>query len=341
MDAEALRNYFKPPLVKDFYVEHQEVEAMTANQSNMLRLFNNQITMKYIGKNTVNKLRLIPKPIEKFEQAFYLYPEIMSVINEQNFTYPTPVQCQAWPIIMSGHDTMIVAQTGAGKTLAYILPALIHLIHQSTPRTVYMGPSILILGPTTEVVLRIKNEVDKYVFNGISVTCLHDDVPMESQVHVLLVNNPNIVIATPSRLNDMVGQMAAKLDYVSYLVLDEVDHMLDIGLKTEVGKILKKLHSDKQTIFTSVTWTKLIRKYAVSIIINPLQVLKIGSVDLPTLKTVEQKIVVLKEYQKQNWLNEFLKSTLTKDDKVIMFVRLNSEAEKYQEMLTDLKIDCR
>lgn len=148
-----------PPIIKDFYKEHPEVTMMTDQEVEDFRMSKNNIMIKYIEENNV---RPIPKPVLKFSHAFQDYPEILEEIQKQKFETPSPVQCQTWPVIMSGHDLIAIAQTGTGKTLAFLLPAFIHIDFQPTPRSERKGPSILVLAPTRELVLQIESEVCIY-----------------------------------------------------------------------------------------------------------------------------------------------------------------------------------
>lgn len=145
-----------PPIIKNFYKEQPEVSTMSDQEVEDFRLSKNNIMVKYIDENNVKP---IPKPILKFSHAFEDYPEILNEIQKQKFEVPSPVQCQAWPIIMSGHDLIAIAQTGTGKTLAFLLPAFIHIDFQLTPRNQRKGPSVLVLAPTRELVLQIESEV--------------------------------------------------------------------------------------------------------------------------------------------------------------------------------------
>jgi len=145
-----------PPIIKDFYKEHPEVSMMSTQDVEKFRLFKNNIMVKYIDENITKP---IPKPVLDFSHAFKDYPEILKEIQKQKFETPSPVQCQTWPIIMSGHDLIAIAQTGTGKTLAFLLPAFVHIDFQSTPRNKRKGPSILVLAPTRELVLQIESEV--------------------------------------------------------------------------------------------------------------------------------------------------------------------------------------
>lgn len=148
-----------PPIVKDYYKEHPEVTMMTDQEVEDFRKSKNNIMIKYISGNNVKS---IPKPVLTFSHAFQDYPDILQEIQKQKFETPSPVQCQAWPVIMSGHDLIAIAQTGTGKTLAFLLPAFIHIDIQSTPRSERKGPSVLVLAPTREIVFQIENEVCIY-----------------------------------------------------------------------------------------------------------------------------------------------------------------------------------
>jgi len=153
-----------PPIIKNVYKEHPEVSEMTDEEVENIRASKNNIMVKYIDENNSENYKPIPKPIFKFSHAFNDYPDILKEIQKQNFEIPSPVQCQAWPIIMSGYDLIAIAQTGSGKTLAFLLPAFIHIDFQSTPRKKRKGPSILVLAPTRELVIQIESEVYIYIF---------------------------------------------------------------------------------------------------------------------------------------------------------------------------------
>jgi len=328
-----------PPIIKDFYVEHSQVKAISDEEVQSFRIAQNNITVQYV--DGAECIRTIPKPIKTFEHAFSLYPDIMKVIKKQKFTTPSPIQCQAWPIIMSGHDLIAIAQTGTGKTLAYILPALIHLLQQPTPRNKRIGPSVLILGPTRELVLQIYDEITKYLYNNIKVVCVYGGgVSTQTHQQPIQAEKPEIVVATPGRLNDLVGIQAIKLDHVSYLVLDEADRMLDMGFKNQIELSLRHIRPDKQTILTSATWPTAVQNLANYFAKNPLHI-TVGSLDLSTVDTVNQKIIVLQEHQKEGWLDDFISNNLSKNDKVIIFMRKKASVDKMYENFIRKNIRCR
>lgn len=303
-----------PPIVKNFYKEHPEVTRMTDQEVEDFRMSKNNIMIKYIEENNVNP---IPKPVMKFSHAFEDYPDILEEIQKQKFETPSPVQCQAWPVIMSGHDLIAIAQTGTGKTLAFLLPAFIHIDFQSTPRSERKGPSILVLAPTRELVLQIESEVKKYSYKGIKAMSIYGGASSGKQKEVLR-KGVEIVIATPGRLNDFVGSGAIDLSDVTFLILDEADRMLDLGFEPQIRVSLLRVRPDRQTIMTSATWPPGVKRLAKSYTTNPIQVM-VGSLDLTTVNTVKQDILIMDEEEKEIWLDDFLKSC-SADDKIIIFV---------------------
>lgn len=326
-----------PPIRKDFYVEHKDIKALTDEDVYDFRLKNNNIMVEYVEKS--DDSLPIPKPIKTFEHAFKAYPKILEVIKKQKFEKPSAIQCQAWPIILSGHDLIGIAQTGTGKTLAFILPAIIHLLQQPIPRVKRIGPSVLILGPTRELVLQIEEEIKKYVVNGIKVMSVYGGVSINNQMDYIMDESPEIIVATPGRLNDLVGQRAFKLNHVSFMVFDEADRMLDMGFQNQIELGIRHVRYDRQTVLTSATWPQKVRQLAKKYTNNPLQI-TIGSFDLNTVTTVKQEIVILDENEKLSWLESFI-PTLTKNDKVIIFMRKRLTVEKLYLKFEKENIECR
>ena len=111
--------------------------------------------------------RPIPNPVMNFAQAFAHYPQLLEAVQSQQFKDPSPIQCQAWPVLLKGHDLIGIAQTGTGKTLAFLLPAFVHIEGQPTPRSERSGPSVLIMAPTRELAQQIEREVAKFPYKGI------------------------------------------------------------------------------------------------------------------------------------------------------------------------------
>lgn len=216
------------PLVKVFYKELPEITNMSKEEVAKIREEKNKIECRYVFEQENGEEISVPNPVLTFHQAFHNYPEILEEIKKQGFQNPSPIQSQAWPILMSGKDLIGIAQTGTGKTLAFLLPALIHIDGQPTPREERVGPNILIMAPTRELAQQINKEASKYHYRGIKTVCVFGGGDRKSQIDTVS-KGVQIVIATPGRLNDLVAAGALNVGDVTYLVLDEADRMLDMG----------------------------------------------------------------------------------------------------------------
>lgn len=157
-----------PLMVKDFYVEHPEVTNMSDEDVEAFRKENKNIVVSRTFADEAST-EPMPKPTTKFEHAFEKFPDLMAEITKAGFEKPSPIQSQMWPILLRGEDCIGIAQTGTGKTLAFLLPALIHTDGQPHPRGVAArgGPNVLVLAPTRELAIQIEKEVAKYQFRGI------------------------------------------------------------------------------------------------------------------------------------------------------------------------------
>ncbi|KAE8747204.1 hypothetical protein FOCC_FOCC006071 [Frankliniella occidentalis] len=311
-----------PPMIKDFYQEDPEVANMSIDEVEMYRLESNNIQVGYVFKDTGRKP--IPNPVKTFEQAFHPYPDILTEIYKQGFSKPSPIQCQAWPILLSGQDMIGISQTGSGKTLAFLLPALIHIDNQPIPRSQRGGANCLVLAPTRELALQIEKEVSKYSYRGIKSVCVYGGGDRRAQMNVCK-KGVEIIIATPGRLNDLCAAEAIDVSSVTYLVLDEADRMLDMGFEPQIRKTLLDVRPDRQTIMTSATWPEGVRRLAQSYMKDPVQVF-IGTLDLAACHSVTQVIELVAEEEKQDKLIDFLTS-MGEKDKAIVFVGRKTRAD--------------
>lgn len=304
-----------PPVIKDFYKEDPEVANMSPAEVKRWRLANNDITVKRTFKDKPD-LRPIPNPVITFEQAFQHYPEILKEIYKQGFKKPSPIQSQAWPVLLRGDDLVGIAQTGTGKTLAFLLPALIHIEGQTVPREQRKGPTVLIMAPTRELALQIEKEVSKYQYRNIKSVCLYGGGDRKEQIKTVS-EGVDIVIATPGRLNDLIISRHLKMKHFSYIVLDEADRMLDMGFEPQIRKSLFGVRPERQTVMTSATWPSAVRDLAESYMKEPIQV-NVGSLDLAAVHSVTQKILFVEEDDKEAALFDFL-DKMEENDKVIIF----------------------
>lgn len=193
---------------------------------------------------------LIPQhPVDTTDQTFDtlgLAPEILAVVRKIGFVHPTPIQEAVIPLALTGADVIGLAQTGSGKTAAFVLPMANRLTHGK-------GVRGLILAPTREIALQTKAFCDLFGKNhDLDTACLIGGVKMGPQFDALK-KTPDIVVATPGRLLDHVKRRTVSLDHIEMLVLDEGDHMLDLGFLPQIKELLRRLPRDRQTMMFSAT----------------------------------------------------------------------------------------
>ncbi|XP_066035778.1 probable ATP-dependent RNA helicase DDX43 [Chamaea fasciata] len=303
-----------PPIEKNFYKESPRTASMSQEEVELWRKENNNITCDDLKEG---EKRRIPNPVCKFEDAFERYPDIMANVRKVGFQKPTPIQSQAWPIILQGIDLIGIAQTGTGKTLAYLMPGFIHLTSQPISKDKRGGPGMLVLAPTRELALQVEAECSKYAYKEIKSICVYGGGDRKGQID-MVTKGVDIVIATPGRLNDLQMNNFINLKSITYLVLDEADRMLDMGFEPQIMKILIDVRPDRQTVMMSATWPDSVRRLAKSYLKNPM-IVYVGTLDLAAVNTVQQKVIVIPEAEKRAYMHSFIKSMKPKD-KVIIFV---------------------
>src|SRR5205085_9838065 len=175
-----------------------------------------------------------------------LSADVLDVVRKIGFEHPTPIQAAVIPVALSGRDVIGLAQTGSGKTAAFVLPIAEKLTHGK-------GVRGLILSPTREIALQTKAFLDLFgAEHNLSTACLIGGVRMRPQTDALK-KTPDIIVATPGRLLDHVRQRHVALDAIEQLVLDEADHMLDLGFLPQIRDVLRRLPRERQTMMFSAT----------------------------------------------------------------------------------------
>ena len=193
-----------------------------------------------------------------------LAPEILRAVQDAGYTDPTPIQQQAIPIVLAGHDIMGGAQTGTGKTAAFILPLLHKLARHASnsPSPARHPVRALILTPTRELAMQVEESAQTYSkYLGLRSVCIYGGVDMRAQI-AELKEGREIVVATPGRLLDHVEQKTVSFNFVEFLVLDEADRMLDMGFIPDIKRILKLLPTTRQSLLFSATFSEEIKKLA-------------------------------------------------------------------------------
>lgn len=206
--------------------------------------------------------------MQKNEFDFFglgIAPTIIETLARLNFKHPTPIQHKAIPIALEGHDFIGIAQTGTGKTMAFVIPAVQRLAQDRTS-------CALILAPTRELALQVEEGVVKIarVF-GMRSAVLIGGAPFPPQYRAL-ARNPRILIATPGRLIDLMEQRKVNLSTTRILVLDEADRMLDMGFAPQIETIIQKVPRERQTMLFSATMPPAIVKMAAVHMKSPVQV---------------------------------------------------------------------
>jgi ATP-dependent RNA helicase RhlE len=203
-----------------------------------------------------------------------LSPDLLKTVEEEGYETPTPVQERAIPLILQRRDVLAAAQTGTGKTAAFTLPILDILRPQANTS---FSPArhpvrALVLTPTRELAVQVSESVKTYGRKvPLRAAVVYGGVPLDPQIKELLAG-VEILVATPGRLLDLVGQRAANLAQVEILVLDEADRMLDMGFMPDIRRILDLLLSRKQTLLFSATFSDDIKRLAGSILNDPITI---------------------------------------------------------------------
>ena len=215
-------------------------------------------------------MRRFWRAIMKFEEL-NLAPAILQAVQEQGYDTPTPVQAQAIPIVLAGHDLLAGAQTGTGKTAAFMLPILHKLSLSEAGRNKFGGKAIraLVLTPTRELAAQIEESAKDYgKYLSLQSTVVFGGVGMKPQVD-RVKRGVDVLVATPGRLLDLQGQGLLDLSSIEILVLDEADRMLDMGFIHDVKKILALVPKEKQSLLFSATFSDEIRDLAATLLKNP------------------------------------------------------------------------
>ncbi len=244
-------------------------------------------------------------------------------LHAENYLTPTPIQAQAIPLLLTGKDILGIAQTGTGKTAAFLLPILQHLAATRTsaaPRTA----RALILAPTRELAAQIGERARAYGQHlGLRHTVVFGGVGFGPQISAL-ARGVDVLIATPGRLLDLIGRGRLRLDSVSHLVLDEADRMLDMGFVRDVRKIVALMPKERQSLLFSATMPPEIARLAAELLRSPVRV----EVSPPTrtVERVDQRAFMVEAGAKRAFLTNLLADPALA--RVIVFTRTKHGANR-------------
>jgi len=260
--------------------------------------------------------------------ALGLAPELLRAVADQGYTEPTPVQSEAIPLVLAGRDLLAGAQTGTGKTAAFVLPILQRLHATRTPGA--RSPiRVLVLAPTRELALQVEEMVRTYgAGRPVRSTTIYGGVGFDPQVRALRAG-PEIVVATPGRLLDHVAQRTIDLSRVEILVLDEADRMLDMGFIRDIRRIIALLPARRQNLLFSATFSDQIKDLARAFLVNPAYVQIAGRNTAPEL--VDQLVLPVDRERKRELLSHLVRSG--RIDQALVFTRTKHGANRLAEGL--------
>ncbi len=258
-----------------------------------------------------------------------LIPPLLEAVAKQGYTAPTPIQEQAIPHILQGKDLIGIAQTGTGKTAAFVLP-LLQLMSQTPKRIAPKSPRTLVLAPTRELAAQIDQSFATYgSFMRFRHTVIFGGVGQGPQVRALS-GGVDVLVATPGRLLDLMNQGHVKLNDLEFLVLDEVDRMLDMGFINDVKKVIARLPAHRHSVFFSATMPPKISELARTLLRHPVRV-EVAP-QATTVKLVQQKVLFVDDRNKDAVLLELLRRQDLRC--VLVFTRTKRRANKVADMLS-------
>ncbi len=265
-------------------------------------------------------------------ESLGLAEPLVRAVTELGYTQPTPIQLKAIPAVLAGGDLLAGAQTGTGKTAGFVLPILHRLATSPAPQKTASGRwpiRVLVLTPTRELAAQVEESVRDYgkhlKFNSMTV---FGGVNINPQIRQLQ-GRVDILVATPGRLLDHVGQRTVDLSHVEVLVLDEADRMLDMGFIHDIKKVLALLPKKRQNLLFSATFSDEIRTLADRLLNNPAMI-EVARRNAPT-ELVEQRVILVDKNRKRELL-----SKLIKDHnwfQVLVFTRTKHGANRLAEQL--------
>lgn len=271
----------------------------------------------------------------KFDK-FHLSEDILRNLDTLKFFRTTDIQYKAIPSILKGEDVLAIAQTGTGKTAAFAIP-IINMLHSDKSSKRVLGIKCLVMVPTRELAQQIGE-----VFNSLAkhtkvkAFALFGGVEQDKQIEKLQ-DGIDILISTPGRMFDLISQGFVNIERIEILVLDEADHMLDLGFIEDIESIKRKLYRDHQTLFFSATISPEIKKLAYSQVRSSAIRIQISPED-PVSKNVTHFVMFVDMDDKRFFLAEYIKQN--SEGKFVIFVRTRVRAERVAKaMLRDAQIE--
>ncbi len=269
-------------------------------------------------------------------QELNLAAPIFRAVEAEGYRHPTPIQSQAIPHLLTGRDLIGCAQTGTGKTAAFALPIL-HLLSEKVRKAPARGARVLVLTPTRELAAQVGESFRTYGRHlSVSHALVFGGVGQMPQVKALS-RGVDVLVATPGRLLDLMGQGHVSLSSVEIFVLDEADRMLDMGFLPDIKKVIAKLPGRRQTLLFSATMAPDIMKLAERILKDPVKI----AVAPPatTVEKVEERVLFVDEGNKRALLSDLLREPGM--ERALVFTRTKHGANRLVKQLGQASVDAR
>lgn len=316
---------------KEFYKECDLIKGMPDSQ---IKQFRNDNSIAIKGNNQL-------KPIFQWNQLG-LPTDIFDILDKFKFKSPTLIQCESLPNIMNGKDFIGIAETGSGKTIAFLLPLFRQLLSNPKSPVSNSGGSLprsIILTPTRELAIQISKVAKPFTDPlGLKIVKCFGGQSISKQIGDLKKARVDILIGTPGRIIDLLTVNSGKvvnLSYVSYLVIDEADRMFDMGFEPQIFQILKALNPNKQTVLFSATFPPKIEKMVIKILRKDFIEVKIGNKNIIN-KNIKQNFEFVKdEDEKFNKLLNILGNRYSTDtkNKILIFVETQNKCDEMVKKL--------
>lgn len=268
----------------------------------------------------------------KFDD-YRIAPEIKRNLEEAGFKRPTDIQFKSIPAILKGEDVLAIAQTGTGKTAAFAIP-VIQVLHERKKSTRPDGIKCVVMEPTRELALQVTeafNNIGRHT--RVKTFCVFGGVEQGPQI-AQLEKGIDILVTTPGRMFDLVSQGYIKLEQVEVLILDEADHMLDLGFIKDIRDLIRFLPRKRQTLFFSATINETIKKLAYSLVTNAIRI-QVSPKD-PVNKNINHSVAFVEMDDKRFFLERVISEN--PDVKMLVFVRTKVRAERVMKAMERVEI---
>ncbi len=259
--------------------------------------------------------------------------QLLRALESEGYTHPTPIQQQAIPIVLQGQDLIGCAQTGTGKTAAFLLPIIQQLLERP-PANDHRQPRALVLAPTRELAIQIDENMRAYSrFAKVQGAVVFGGVSASKQI-AQLRRGVDVLVATPGRLLDLLNQRILTLDHVEIMVLDEADRMLDMGFIQDINRIFLRIPDQRQTLLFSATMSPEVRKLAGKYMRDPQQVT--ARLEQEKQGTIEESFYFVEKQDKIGLLRHLIQEHNIR--KGIVFTRTKYGADKLAKILSKATI---